>query len=457
MARKGWKKQCSRLYKKLVPKYNIPGFRKGKAPRFILERYIGSEVLYGEAADILLPSVYFDAVKETAIEPVDQPEVEIVQLEAGKPFVFKAQITVKPEVKLGEYKGFEVEKKILQTGERQVDEYLKKMQDRYARLVSLEEGEVEKDDIAVIDYEGRINGELFPGGSAQNYSLAVGANSFVPGFTEQLMGMKVGEQKEIKVTFPQDYHAEELAGKEAVFTVTVKELKRKELSPLDDEFAKDVSEFETLEELKADIRKRLAQAAEGMAERAVKEELIRKASENAEIEIPEVMIERRIDLMLEDFEGSLFASGLTLEQYLQAIGKAKEEFREEFREQAKEAVHAELTLEAIASAEKMEVTDEELKEEFKKIAEKCQRDVDSVEKALADGDRLEGLKHSILLDKVVDLLVQEAKITEKNGSVSRRHAGRGGDSRRFGQFGGGRAASKSRKCRGIIFLKRERG
>lgn len=405
-------KAAEKAYRRLVHKYHIPGFRKGKAPRAILERYIGSEIIYQEAADDLLPGAYAEAVKEKAIEPIDRPEVEIVQLEKGKPFIFRAQVTVMPEVTLGQYKGLEVEKPVVTVTDEDVDRYLKSLQERHAQLKTLEEGQVQNDDLVVIDFEGFVDGEPFEGGKAEDRTLRVGSGHFIPGFEEQLVGMQVGEEKEITVTFPEDYREEKLAGQEAVFKVKVKSIRRKELAPLDDEFAKDISEFDTLEELKADARRRLQEEADRRAEAVVREQVIQKAAANAQVDIPPVLIERQIDYMMSDFSFQLQMQGLQLEHYLQFIGKTEQELREEFRERAREIVLAQLTLDAIAKQENIQATEEDVEKELQKVAEGMKQDIEEVRKNMMLHNRLEDLKQNIVTEKTVQLLVQEASIQE---------------------------------------------
>jgi len=405
-------KAAEKAYRRLVHKYHIPGFRKGKAPRAILERYIGSEIIYQEAADDLLPGAYAEAVKEKAIEPIDRPEVEIVQLEKGKPFIFRAQVTVMPEVTLGQYKGLEVEKPVVTVTDEDVDRYLKSLQERHAQLKTLEEGQVQNDDLVVIDFEGFVDGEPFEGGKAEDRTLRVGSGHFIPGFEEQLVGMQVGEEKEITVTFPEDYREEKLAGQEAVFKVKVKSIRRKELAPLDDEFAKDISEFDTLEELKADARRRLQEEADRRAEAVVREQVIQKAAANAQVDIPPVLIERQIDYMMSDFSFQLQMQGLQLEHYLQFIGKTEQELREEFRERAREIVLAQLTLDAIAKQENIQATEEDVEKELQKVAEGMKQDIEEVRKNMMLHNRLEDLKQNIVTEKTVQFLVQEASIQE---------------------------------------------
>lgn len=402
-------KGIQQAYKKLVKQVTIPGFRKGKAPRKVLENYIGKEALLAEAADIILPDVYVKAVQETGIEPIDQPEVDVVQLEEGKPFIFKAAVDVKPEVNLPEYKGIEVQKKEYTVAEEEVENYLKSLQNRYARLVE-KEGTIENGDLATIDFEGTIDGEPFAGGKAENYTLEVGSGTFIPGFEEQMIGMAVEEEKDIKVTFPEDYHVADLAGKEAVFKVKVNGLKTKELSPLDDEFAKDVSEFETLEELKNDIRHRMEETAKHRSEGELRAELVDKVVEMAEVDIPEVMIQRRIGSMVNDFATRLQRQGLDFQQYLQHIGQSVEEFGERFRDQAILSVKTDLVLEAIAKQENIEVSEAELDEEIEEMAKAYNQDKNALKEFLASQGNIEPLRENIRLDKAVEFLVEQAKI-----------------------------------------------
>lgn len=402
-------KGIQRAYKKLVKKVVIPGFRKGKAPRKILENYIGKEALLSEAADIIIPNAYYDAVKETGIEPIDQPEVDIVQLEDGKPFIFKALVDVKPEVKLPEYKGLEVQKKEYTVSDEDVENYLKALQLRHARLVE-KEGTVEKGDLALIDFEGTIDGEAFPGNKAEGYTLEVGSGTFIPGFEEQIIGMAVNEEKDIKVTFPEDYYVEELAGKEAVFKVKVNGLKTKELSPIDDEFAKDVSEFETLEELKNDIRQRMEKNAQQRSDNELRNELVNRVVEGAEVDIPEVMIQRRIGTFVNDFANRIQRQGLDFNKYLKQTGQSLEEFGNRFREQAVQSVKTDLVLEAIAKKENIQISEEELDQEIEKMAKAYNQELKTFKAFLASQGSIEPLRESMMLDKTVEFLVEQAKI-----------------------------------------------
>lgn len=398
-----------RAYKKVVKQVNIPGFRKGKAPRKIVENYVGKEVLYNEAVDMMVPNAYYDAVKETAIEPIDQPQVELVQMKEGQPLIFTATVDVKPEVKLGQYKGVPVQKKEAVVTNKDVDEYLKAMQERYAKLVTVEQGSVEQGNVAVIDFEGFIDGQPFEGGKRENYPLHVGSGTFIPGFEDQLVGLGSGEEKELHVTFPEDYSQESLAGKEAVFKVTVKEIKRKELSPLDDEFAKDVSEFDTLQELRTDVENKLKDTREKFILQEMKNEVVKKVSQAAEVEIPPVLIERRIDSMVNDFRRKLAQQGLSLEKYLDHTQTSMEDLRKQYRDQAEQSVKTDLVLEAVAKAEGIEATEEEVEAEVEKMAKAYGQKPEQVKAVLGAQDNLEALKYSVTMDKTINFLLDSAE------------------------------------------------
>ncbi|SFF90454.1 trigger factor [Planifilum fulgidum] len=402
-------KALNQAFRKVVKRVTVPGFRKGKVPRAIFERRFGVEVLYEDALDILLPDAYASAVKETGIEPVDRPEIEIEQMEKGKPLIFKATVTVKPEVKLGEYKGLEVPKKDFEVKPEDVDAELEAMRKRQGQLEAVEDGTVEKGDRVIIDFEGTIDGKPFEGGKADGFSLEVGSGRMIPGFEDQLIGMKPGEEKTITVTFPEDYHVKELSGKEASFRIKLHEIKRLRLPELDDEFAQDVSEFDTLEELKKDIENKLKERAKREEEEYRRNQLVEMAAANAEIDLPPVMVEREIDHMLEHFEQHLRFQGMNLEMYKQFSGKDDKALREEFREEAEKKVRANLVLEAIAKEENLEVTDEEIDEELEKLAEQLNQPKDEVRRLLEERDGLEGIKNQLLTRKAVDLLVSNSK------------------------------------------------
>ncbi|WP_041264625.1 trigger factor [Geobacillus thermodenitrificans] len=395
-------------FKKVVKNVSLPGFRKGKVPRVLFEKRFGVEALYQDALDILLPEAYAKAVEEAGIEPVSMPEIDIEQMEKGKSLIFKAKVTVKPEVKLGQYKGLEVEKIDTTVTDEDVENKLKRLQENYAELVVKEEGTVENGDTAVIDFEGFVDGEPFEGGKAENYSLEIGSGTFIPGFEDQLVGMKAGEEKEIQVTFPEEYHAEQLAGKPATFKVKVHEVKAKQLPALDDEFAKDVDEeVETLDELKSKIRTRLEEAKKNEAEAAVRNAVVEKAAANAEIDIPAVMVQNETDRMLREFDQRLQMQGMNLQLYYQFSGQDEAALREQMKEDAEKRVRAALTLEAIAKAENIDVTDEEVNEELEKMAASYNLSVDKLKELIGN---LDGVKEDLKWRKTVDFLVEHSTV-----------------------------------------------
>lgn len=406
-----FEKGIQKAYKKNVGRFNIPGFRKGKAPRVIIERYYGEGVFYEDAINEVCPEAYQAAVDQHKLHPVDRPEIDIVQLEKGKPFIFKAIVTVKPEVVLGDYKGIRVEKKEYPVTDEDVDKELENMRNANARMVAVEGRPAKKDDMVIIDYKGFVGEEQFEGGTAENQPLVLGSGHFIEGFEEQLIGAKAGDSVEVKVTFPEDYHAEHLAGKEAVFKVDVKEIKEKELPDLDDEFAKDVSEFETLEDLKKDIRKKLEERAAHRAKHETEDEVIKKVTELSEIDIPEVMIEKQIDSMVRDFEMQLMYQGLKLEGYLDYYNKSMEEFRDGLRDEATERVRTQLTLEKVSQVEGITASEEELDKELEEMAKRYKmEDIEKFKKSMGE-DELNYIRESIIIRKTVDLLVGE--LTEK--------------------------------------------
>ncbi|WP_027716991.1 trigger factor [Desulfovirgula thermocuniculi] len=405
-----------RAYRKLVKKVNIPGFRPGRAPRFILERHIGKQALLEEAVEMLVPEAYYQAVKDTGIEPVAQPQLELVQVEEGKPVIFKARVVVKPEVELGQYTGIEVTRPRVEVTPEDVERELKKLQERYARLISLDEGAVQKGDYVTIDYEGKVDGEPFEGGQGTDFTIEVGAAGLLPGIEDQLVGMAVGETKEVTTRFPDDYPRPELAGKEAVFTVTVKAIKRKELAPLDDEFAKDVSEFDTLEELKADIENKLKQAAEAKAKAEIRQAVLKQVTDNARVDIPEEMIAGRLEEMVQGFERRLMLQGLTLEGYLQYNDLTLEQLKERLRPDAEETLKSMLVLDAIAKAEGIAATEEEIEAEIKRMADDMRQDPAVVRKAVESQGQLESVTKLVTREKVLQFLVERAKIVDQEVS-----------------------------------------
>lgn len=396
-----------KAFKKVVKKVNVPGFRKGRVPRVLFEQRFGVEALYEDAIDFVLPNAYSEAIDQTGIEPVDKPQVDVDEVGKGKKLVLKADVTVKPEVKLGDYKGLEVEEKSTEVTDEDVDHEIKHLQERYAELVVKEDGEVEKGDTTVIDFDGYVDGKQFEGGKAENYSLEIGSGSFIPGFEDQLIGVKVGAEKDVVVTFPEDYHAEELKGKEATFKVTIHEIKQKQLPELDDEFAKDVDEdVETLAELKEKLKNHQKEHKEADATNSKRDIVVQQAAANAEIDVPEVMISNEQDNILKEFEQRLKDQGMTLDMYTSFSGTDKDALREQMKDDAEKRVRANLTLEAIAKAESIEASDEDVEEELKKMAEQYKVSVDQIKSAMGDGELLKG---DIQLRKAVDFLVENSK------------------------------------------------
>ncbi|MGF2817641.1 trigger factor [Bacillus subtilis] len=391
-------------FKKVVKQVSIPGFRKGKIPRGLFEQRFGVEALYQDALDILLPVEYPKAVEEAGIEPVDRPEIDVEKIEKGESLIFTAKVTVKPEVKLGEYKGLGIEKDDTTVTDEDVQNELKALQERQAELVVKEEGAVEEGNTVVLDFEGFVDGEAFEGGKAENYSLEVGSGSFIPGFEDQLVGLEAGAEKDVEVTFPEEYHAEDLAGKPAVFKVKIHEIKAKELPELDDEFAKDIDEeVETLAELTEKTKKRLEEAKENEADAKLREELVLKASENAEIDVPQAMVDTELDRMLKEFEQRLQMQGMNLELYTQFSGQDEAALKEQMKEDAEKRVKSNLTLEAIAKVENLEVSDEEVDAELTKMAEAYNMPVENIKQAIGSTD---AMKEDLKVRKAIDFLVE---------------------------------------------------
>ncbi|WOO46860.1 trigger factor [Bacillus subtilis] len=391
-------------FKKVVKQVSIPGFRKGKIPRGLFEQRFGVEALYQDALDILLPVEYPKAVEEAGIEPVDRPEIDVEKIEKGESLIFTAKVTVKPEVKLGDYKGLGIEKDDTTVTDEDVQNELKALQERQAELVVKEEGAVEEGNTVVLDFEGFVDGEAFEGGKAENYSLEVGSGSFIPGFEDQLVGLEAGAEKDVEVTFPEEYHAEDLAGKPAVFKVKIHEIKAKELPELDDEFAKDIDEeVETLAELTEKTKKRLEEAKENEADAKLREELVLKASENAEIDVPKAMVDTELDRMLKEFEQRLQMQGMNLELYTQFSGQDEAALKEQMKEDAEKRVKSNLTLEAIAKAENLEVSDEEVDAELTKMAEAYNMPVENIKQAIGSTD---AMKEDLKVRKAIDFLVE---------------------------------------------------
>lgn len=397
-----FKEALTRAYKKNVKKFNVPGFRKGKVPMSVVKKYYGIEVLLEDAVNFAIEGSYANVLKENNVRPVDFPKVEVVQAEEGKDLIYTAEVTVYPEVELGAYKGLNVEKKTYEVTEEEVAAKLKEMQEKNAR-VEVKEGAIENGNIAVIDFKGFIDGVAFEGGEGHDYSLEIGSGSFIDNFEEQLVGAKAGDKVEVNVTFPENYGKEELNGKPAKFEVEVKEVKAKELPVLDDEFAKEASEFETLEALKEDTTKKLEEANTARAEREYEEAILRAVVENAKMDIPAVMVEQEIDRMVQNLAQRLQYQGLTLEQYFQFTGTDAEKMREYMKENAETKVKTELVLEALQKAEKMEVLDEELKEKASEVAKLYGANDEKMVELLLQNQR-EALVADVMTSKVINFL-----------------------------------------------------
>ncbi len=402
-------KAINRAYKKNANRFNIPGYRKGKAPRSIVEKYYTSAVFYDDAINDVLPSAYEEALKESELESVARPEIDVDEIKKGEPIVFTALVTTKPEVTLGKYKGIEVDKIDYTVTDKDVDDDIEAARVKNARLITVDDRGVEQGDIAVIDFEGFTDGKPFDGGKGEGYELEIGSNTFIPGFEEQLVGAKTSDDVEVKVTFPEEYHADNLAGKDAVFKVKVNEIKKRELPELDDDFASEVSEFDTLEEYRADVRKKLEEAAANKAKSETENAIIDKAIENAEFEIPDAMMEAQIDSIVRDFSQSIAYQGMTLDMYMQYTGQTEETFREQFREQAKKQIEGSLVLEAIKKAEGIEAGPEELELHLVDMAKKYNMELDKLKEALSDAEK-EGIKQELEMQKTIDMIVNNASV-----------------------------------------------
>ncbi len=396
-------------FKKNKNKFNIPGFRKGKAPQAMVEKMYGPAVLYEDAIDVVLDETYQDAAKESGLDIVSRPEIGIEQVEKGKTFIYTATVAVKPEVTLGEYKGVEVEKAKPEVTDADVEAELKKVQDQNSRMITVEDRPVADGDQTVIDFEGFVDGEGFEGGKAEDYPLTIGSHSFIDTFEEQLIGKNIGEETEVNVTFPENYHAEELAGKPAVFKVTVKEIKAKELPELNDEFAGEVSEFETLDEYKADIRAKLAESKQKQATTENENNVVDKVVANASMEIPDAMVDEQVRNMINDTARRMQSQGITLEQYMQFTGMTMEQMQEQMRPQAVKRIQTRLVLEAVVKAENITVSDEAVEEEFKKMAETYKMEVEQIKNIMGDAGVAQ-MKEDLAVQEAVDFLVAEANL-----------------------------------------------
>ncbi len=403
-------KALDQAFKKVVKQINVPGFRKGKVPRPIFEQRFGVEALYQDAVDILLPEAYGEAIEETEINPVAQPEVNVTQIEKGKDFIFEATVTVEPEVKLGDYKGLEIEKQETDLSDEELQESIDHSLSHLAEMVVKEDGAVENGDTVNIDFSGSVDGEEFDGGQAEGYDLEIGSGSFIPGFEEQIEGMKTGDEKDVVVTFPEEYHAEELAGKEATFKTKVNEIKFKDVPELNDEIANELdSDAENVDEYKENLRKRLSEQKATEAENTEKEEAINKATENASIDIPEAMINTELDRMIQEFGQRIQQQGLDLQTYYQISGQNEEQLRDQMKDDAEQRVKTNLTLTAIADEANIEVSDEDIDKELEKMSEQFNISVEDIKSTLGNTDIV---KNDVRIQKVIDLLRDNAKYVE---------------------------------------------
>ena len=397
-----------KVYFKSAKYFNIPGFRKGKAPMQIVEKYYGKEIFYEDAFNEVAQDALEEAVEENKLEIVSRPDIEVTQIEKGKDLIFEAIMQTKPEVKLGKYKGIEIKKIEYNVTDEDIEHELGHMQEHNSRLISIEDRPVESGDIATMDFEGFADGKAFEGGKAEGHELEIGSNSFIPGFEDQVIGMKIDEEKDIQVKFPEEYFSKDLAGKDATFKVKVHEIKKKELPELDDEFAKDVSEFDTLKELKESIKEKQQKQNDEKAKYETQEAVIKAVCEDIQVEIPSGMVESEIDNMLKDIEQRLSYQGLKLEQYLQMMGKTEEEMKKEYEPQAIDAIKSRLALEAVIKAEKIEATDEEIDEKLKEMAKNYGKEND--EEFLKNENVRNYLKQGLASEKAIDFLVENAKI-----------------------------------------------
>lgn len=403
----------NKAFNKNKSRFNIPGFRKGKAPRSMVERYYGEQVLYEDAINLACADAYDKAVDENDLHPVDKPEIDIVQIGSGQNFIFTANVTVKPEVELGEYKGLSVEKEKVAVTEEDIENELNKIVERNSKLINIEDRPVKNGDTVNIDFEGSVDGVPFKGGDAKGYTLVIGSGSFIPGFEEQIIGTNINDETEVSVTFPEDYHSEDLKGKAAVFKVKVNEIKLKQLPELNDEFASDVSEFETLDEYKADIRVKLIEQAQAKTDRKYEDDIIKIAVDNAACDIPEVMVNNRLDDMMRQMDMQLRYQGMNLEGYLNMMGMEIDKFRSDYHDNAHEDVKTQLVLEKIAEIENIIASPEEYDAELEEMAKRYKQSVEEMKKHLHDDD-IEYIKSSIERKKTVAMLVEYSKEESNN-------------------------------------------
>lgn len=400
-------KALQAAYLKQRKQINIPGFRKGKVPRQMIEKMYGPEVFYDEAANNMIPDAYAKAYDESELDIVSQPKIEVVQMEKGKPFIFTAEVATKPEVTLGDYKGLKVDKVSTRVTQKEVDEEIEKERERNARTIEVTDRAVQDKDEVTLDFEGFVDGVAFEGGKGEDYPLTIGSGSFIPGFEEQLIGAEIDKEVEVNVTFPKEYHSEELAGKDATFKCTVHTIKAKELPELDDEFASEVSECETMDAYRAEVKKNIKERKERTGKEKKENQAVDQAIENAQMDIPEAMIEFQVRQMADDFARRIQQQGLTVEQYFQFTGMTAEKMLEEMRPQAEKSIKTRLVLEAIVKAENIEVSDERVEEELTKMAEAYQMEVEKLKEFMGENEKKQ-IKEDLAVQEAITLLVNES-------------------------------------------------
>ena len=396
-----------KAYQKQKSRINVPGFRKGKVPRQLIEKMYGPEIFYDDAANALIPEAYSKAYDESGLEIVSQPKIDVTQIEKGKPFIFTAEVATKPEVELGEYKGIEVPKYSNRVTQKEIDAKLEEEQLKNARTITVEGRPVQDKDEVVLDFEGFVDGEAFEGGKGEDYPLTIGSGSFIPGFEEQLIGAEIDKEVKVNVTFPKEYHSEELAGKDATFKCTVHTIKAKELPELDDEFASEVSECETMDAYRAEVKKNIKERKERTGKEKKENQAVDQAIENAQMDIPEAMIEFQVRQMADDFARRIQQQGLTVEQYFQFTGMTAEKMLEEMRPQAEKSIKTRLVLEAIVKAENIEVSDERVEEELTKMAEAYQMEVEKLKEFMGENEKKQ-IKEDLAVQEAITLLVNES-------------------------------------------------
>lgn len=397
----------NKAYQKNKGKITLPGFRKGKAPRAMIEKMYGPAVFYEDAANGVIPDAYEAAAKESGLEIVAQPSIDVVQIEAGKPFIFTATVAVKPEVTLGDYKGIEIEKKTAEVSEDELNAEIDKVRESNARMITVDDRAVQDGDITTIDFDGYVDGEPFEGGKGTDYPLTIGSHSFIDNFEEQLIGKNIGEEAEVHVTFPDQYQAEELQGKPALFKVIVKEIKVKELPELDDDFAQDVSDFDTMDEYKADLEKKLLENKEAALKREKEEDVVTKIIENSTMEIPEPMIDTQVRQMTQEFAQRIQSQGLSLQQYMQFTGLTPEKMTEELKPQALKRIQSRLVLEAVAAAENIEASEEDVQKEMENMASMYQMEIDKLKELIGEDEKKQ-ISMDLAVQKAVEFVVDAA-------------------------------------------------